>query len=84
MVFLSLPLYKGQTITTLAEKGRKGFRAICAMVLEVGNGSNGRKGSQVGNGRKMGSRFLRRGLRGSQVVNGRKWSKKGGQIEKKG
>ena len=25
MVFLSLPLYKGQTITTLAENGRKGF-----------------------------------------------------------
>ena len=33
MVFLSLPLYKGQTITTLAEKG---FRALCAMVSEVG------------------------------------------------
>ena len=36
MVFLSLPLYKGQTITKLAENGRKGFRALCAMVLEVG------------------------------------------------
>ena len=35
MVFLSLPLYKGQTITTLAENGRKGFRALCAMVLET-------------------------------------------------
>ena len=38
MVFLSLPLYKGQTITTLAENSRKGFRALCAMVSEVGNG----------------------------------------------
>ena len=32
MIFLSLPLYKGQTITTLAEKG---FRALCTVVLEV-------------------------------------------------
>ena len=33
MIFLSLPLYKGQTITTLAENGRKGFRALCAISL---------------------------------------------------
>ena len=47
MVFLSLPLYKGQTITTLvgngrkgglAENGLKGFRAFCVVVSEVGNG----------------------------------------------
>ena len=46
MVFLSLPLNKGQTMTKLAEKGRKGFRAICAMAIEVDNGQkaeNGRK-----------------------------------------
>ena len=30
-------MYKGQTITTLAENGRKGFRALCTMVLEVGD-----------------------------------------------
>ena len=46
MVFLSLPLYKGQTMTKLAENGRKGFRAFCAVVLETAEqtmGSNGRK-----------------------------------------
>ena len=31
-------VYKGQTITTLADNGRKGFRAFCIVVLEVGNG----------------------------------------------
>ena len=36
MVFLSLPLYKGQTLTKLAENSRKGFRALCVVVLEVG------------------------------------------------
>ena len=34
MVFLSLPLYKGQIMTKLAENGRRGF---CAMVSDVGN-----------------------------------------------
>ena len=46
MVFLSLPLNKGQTMTKMAEKGRKGFRAICTMAIEVDNGQkaeNGRK-----------------------------------------
>ena len=36
MVFLSLLLYKRQTITTLADNGRKGFRALCVVVSEVG------------------------------------------------
>ena len=35
LCFLYQTVYKGQTITTLEEKGRKGFRALCAMVLET-------------------------------------------------
>ena len=36
LCFLYQTVYKGQTITTLVEKDRKGFRALCAMVSEVG------------------------------------------------
>ena len=35
MVFLSLPLYKGRQLPHWQKKGRKGFRALCAMVLET-------------------------------------------------
>ena len=35
MVFLSLQLYKVQTMTTLVENSRKIFRALCAVVLEM-------------------------------------------------
>ena len=37
-------MYKGQTITKLAENGRKGFRAFCVVVSEVGYGREKRSG----------------------------------------
>ena len=40
MVFLSLPLYKGQTITKLAENGRKGFRSLYVMAIEAAKQAN--------------------------------------------
>ena len=46
MVFLSLPLHKGQTVTKLAENGRKGFRAFCAIIFEVGKQTMVEKGGQ--------------------------------------
>ena len=59
MVFLSLPLYKGQTITKLADNGRKGFRAFCAMVLEVSNGQQwSKKEVRNKNGRKMAEKLF--------------------------
>ena len=53
MVFLSLPLNKGQTMTKMAEKGRKGFRAICAMAIEVDNGQKAENGRKRRSGIKM-------------------------------
>ena len=58
MVFLSLPLYKGQTITTLVENGRKGFRALCAMVLEMSKQTMVKKAARNKNGRKRAEKIF--------------------------
>ena len=47
MVFLSLPLYKGQTMTKLAENGRKWVTAFCVVVIEVAGQTMEGKGGQV-------------------------------------
>ena len=62
MVFLSLPLYKGQTMTKLADNGRKGFRAICAMAIEVD------KGQKEGNGRKRRSGIKKAEKRAEKII----------------
>ena len=78
MIFLSLPLYKGQTITTLAEKGPKKFSRFMRHGTRGDQVENGLKGDQVEigsqvekrrpgikiaeKGPKKFSRFMRRGL----------------------
>ena len=58
MVFLSLPLYKGQTITTLAEKGPKRFSRFMRHGTRGGQADNGLKGDQV----EIGSQVEKGGL----------------------
>ena len=57
-------------MTTLAEKG---FRALCAMVLEVSKQTMVKKAARnkmAEKGPKNFSRFMRRGTRGDQVEKG--------------
>ena len=61
MAFLSLPLYKGQIITKLADNGGYRFPRVsrhCQRGSQVGNGKNGRKWISAGKWQKMDFRVI--------------------------
>ena len=46
-LFFYQRVYKGQTMTKLAENGRKGFRTFCAVALDTGRQTMAEKGGEV-------------------------------------